>query len=112
MSSVSWARAPTRRASAEMASLLRPGGVVVGAVGLDGSHPAGDQGEDEEDDGASEHDPEPTDQASLGTGTLRRALLLGVGGGAAASRNSRSIAVRVVSVRDCQSSARVSRTPR
>ena len=86
MSSVSWDRAPTRRASAETAAwralsaaLARLGRVATGAVRLHGSDRAGDEREDEEHGGAAEHDPEPTDQPGLRTRLLGRAALLGFG---------------------------------
>ncbi len=78
-SSLSRARAPTRRASAETRRLLRLGGLLVGPVGLDGGQGPGDQGEDEEDGGAAQRDPEPTDQPGLDPRPLDDALLLGLG---------------------------------
>ena len=84
MSSVSWARAPTRRASAETAACS--GGLAAAfslgpvATGRHAQRSAGDEGEDEEHGGAAEHDPQPADQPGLRTCSLGRAALLGVRG--------------------------------
>ena len=80
MSSVSWDRAPTRRASAETAACSARAAFSLGAVGLDGGDASGGEGEDEEHDGSAEHDPEPPDQPGLRAGLLGGAPLLGVGG--------------------------------
>ena len=112
MSSVSWDRAPTRRASAETAACSARAAFSLGPVGLDRGDATGREGEDEEHDGAAEHDPQTADQPGLRracSAALRSSASDDRAGG---SRNSRSVSVRVGSVRACQSSARVSRTPR
>ena len=87
MSSVSWARAPTRRASAETAAWRAVSAASRASAALRPARfdctaaiAAGDEGEDEEYGGAAEHDPEPADQPGLRTCSLGRAPLLGVGG--------------------------------
>ena len=91
--------------------LLSLCGVLVRAVGLDDREGAGDQGEDEKDGSADQHDPQAPDQPGLCAGSLGGALLLELGEVGGRSRNSRSPPVRAVS-RGAQSSARTSRTPR
>ena len=81
MSSVSWDRTPTRRASAETASCCaRMALSLRRASRLDGGDAAGSQREDEEHRRTAEHDAEPTDQPGLRAGVLGSAALLGVGG--------------------------------
>jgi hypothetical protein len=56
--------------------LRRPGGVLVRAVGLHSGKGACDQGEDQENHCTTEHDPESSDESSLGACPLGRAVLL------------------------------------
>ena len=85
MSSVSWDRAPTRRASAETAAgALSPrrrglGRVAIARSDCTAARTAGDEREDEEYGGAAQHDPQPPDQPRLPLGLLGRSAVLGFG---------------------------------
>ena len=113
MSSVTSARAPTRRASAAVSLASARAALSLGPVGLDGGDAAGDEGQDEEDDGAGEHEPRSRRISRAWARARSAALAASASVACGRLRGSRvRSSVSAEAVLACQSSARASRTPR